>query len=795
MGFLDTVRAQQKQLVWRYAEPVYKATYDNLPAWLQATGESSRFDMLNTSESQPRLYTKLSWIQTAINNVAITAITSALKVKNKRSVDGQENDVDNHPFEQLLQRPNPAMSRSEFMEATISYRALTGNAYWWLNRKSEKAPPDELWIVPPDKLRPVPDGKLFIKGYLYNPGDGKEIPLETWEIVHFKRFNPANVFLGLSAIDALQLVAMGDLAAQEWNTNYFAKDNAKLPGALAFADSIDDDAWQRMRADIEHSYGGTKRKLMMLRNAGKGGVQWLNMAVSQREMEFLAGRQFNKEEIFSALAPGLVSILDKNATEANAKAGKNTFVELGVWPHLVHIAEKITNDVLPTYGENLVAEFEDIRVIDRAMKLQEQSAFAQVHTIDEIRQEFYQDDPIGDSRGQMLVAELQHASVVNNASAQRVAGSQPAIPADAVPPAISVAKPAALLEDNSAKQPEANPAKSQAIIDIERSSESIESVIDDEDIASEIKRFKRWLKKRANPDVSKFASDILTDERKAAIVESMTVTSTTKEDGADQPFFTLTDGRITRDAYKAMLLQLDPDDEEKEQKMRMAIEQRSERNVKKAFADMMDTLFPYGSNESDPNEVAARLQREWKASKALEEALRKALLDGADLGVNYAIHQLDNVGFSMDWTLAAKEASDWASGYAFNLISGINSTSQQHTQQALQKWINSGDDFQTLIDDMSKVFGASRASIIASTETTRAYAQGALISYQKSGVVDEWEWQTANDEIVRECEICYPLQGKRAPLGKPFEGGYIFPGHIGCRCWANPVLSDRYRNG
>lgn len=32
----------------------------------------------------------------------------------------------------------------------------------------------------------------------------------------------------------------------------------------------------------------------------------------------------------------------------------------GVYPKLVQIAEKITNDILPSYGDNLIGESEDI---------------------------------------------------------------------------------------------------------------------------------------------------------------------------------------------------------------------------------------------------------------------------------------------------------------------------------------------------------------------------------------------------------------------------------------------------
>jgi hypothetical protein len=178
-----------------------------------------------------------------------------------------------------------------------------------------------------------------------------------------------------------------------------------MPGILGFKDPIPDPDWDRMRRDVKEEYGGTKRSLMMMRGVGDG-VQWITTAMSQGDMQFLEGRTFTKEEIFAIYAPGLSSMLAVNATEANSVSGKRTFVEYGVWPHLVRIAEKITNDLLPLYGPNLVGEFEDIRVTDKQMELSEIAAYSQTHTVDEVRARYYQDEPLGDDRGNLLVTEI-----------------------------------------------------------------------------------------------------------------------------------------------------------------------------------------------------------------------------------------------------------------------------------------------------------------------------------------------------------------------------------------------------
>jgi hypothetical protein len=79
--------------------------------------------------------------------------------------------------------------------------------------------------------------------------------------------------------------------------------------------------------------------------------------------------------------------------------------------------------------------------------------------------------------------------------------------------------------------------------------------------------------------------------------------------------------------------------------------------------------------------------------------------------------------------------------------------------------------------------------MIAVTEVTRSYAEGNQIAWKESGVVEGKEWNTANDEIVARCPICWPLHGVVIPIGEEFDGGFDGPpAHPRCRCWITPVV-------
>jgi len=382
-----------------------KAVLEKVPGWLSATADVQQFTQPDPSlyHNQADLYRRLSWVVSAVDLVSQAAALQDFGVY--KAVGEQEpEDIPNHPFEMLLRRPNPLDSRMEFLQGTIAMWKLTGNGYWWLNRASEYAPPDELWLIPSHQIQPVPDARLYLKGYLYSPGDGREIALEPWEIVHFKRYNPFSRFVGLSAIECLAMTAVGDMGMQAWNARTFGENNGRLPGILTFEAYPQDDVWNNIKQETRDA--AKKKELMMLRGVGAGAVNWLQNAVSPKDMEFLSGREFNKEEIYGVLAPGAASVLDVNATEANAKTGRSTLMEYGVYPMLTVMGEKITQAILPSYGDDLLGEFDDPRVTDRVLELQEIGEYSKTHTVAEVRRKYYQDAPLDDERDDLFPVQV-----------------------------------------------------------------------------------------------------------------------------------------------------------------------------------------------------------------------------------------------------------------------------------------------------------------------------------------------------------------------------------------------------
>ncbi len=253
---------------------------------------------------------------------------------------------------------------------------------------------------------------------------------------------------------------------------------------------------------------------------------------------------------------------------------------------------------------------------------------------------------------------------------------------------------------------------------------------------------------------------------------------------------TIPDFETSINAFKALILQLNPDggeDDETEQQIRMAVEQQAAEDLAKALDKQRKDLL-----SKSPTSALDVTSKVTETSGPVRDALRKALIASVDLGVSTAITIFDQQlgGFGFDWTLSNEDARAWADQYTGELITRINDTTRRQVQQAVAAWIENGEPLSTLINELAITFGERRAQLIASTEVTLAYAQGSHISYARSGVVQKVAWHTAMDE--RTCVQCSDLHGKQAPINGSFEGGIgLPPRHPRCRCWISPVIEQQ----
>jgi len=334
----------------------------------------SGFRTLYSEPAKPvwmmRSYTKFSDEAYTKNVIAHKCISMASRLmasvdwKLYELVDGQKNFISKHPITELLNYPNPLTNGSSFFEAVSSYKLISGNAFV-LAVTGMDGTPKELYTLRPDRISITTDKDGFVSNYCYSVGD-KEIKYPVDKItgrstvLHVKNFNPLNDHFGLSPIEAAAYSIDQHNQASKWNQSVL-QNGAKPSGALIVRSEKDggqgeltQEQFARIKSQIEEQFSGYN-------NAGKpllleGGLDWKEMSLSHKDMDFLECKNMAAREIALAfgIPPQILGIPGDN-TYSNLVEARLALWEDTILPQLDDVCDALNRWLVPMFkkSENL----------------------------------------------------------------------------------------------------------------------------------------------------------------------------------------------------------------------------------------------------------------------------------------------------------------------------------------------------------------------------------------------------------------------------------------------------------
>ncbi|HBM91315.1 MAG TPA: phage portal protein [Rhodospirillaceae bacterium] len=278
---------------------------------------------------------------------------------------GQDNEIDTHPLLDLLDHPNPTQDGNAFLESLFIDLQISGNAYIEAVSPRDGHDPSELYILRPDRMKVIPGASGLPQGYEYNVG-GK---LTRWnadpitgcsQILHLKSFHPLNDWYGMAPLEAALLSVDQHNAAGAWN-QALLNQGARPSGALVFSPkdgpaSLTDEQISRLREEMdEHTVGKNQagRPLIL-----EGGLDWREMSLSPKDMDWLAGRDAAARDIALAFGvPAQLIGIEGAQTYANMQEARLALYEETVLPLLTKITMAFDHWLAPMFGENLYLDF------------------------------------------------------------------------------------------------------------------------------------------------------------------------------------------------------------------------------------------------------------------------------------------------------------------------------------------------------------------------------------------------------------------------------------------------------
>jgi HK97 family phage portal protein len=240
-----------------------------------------------------------------------------------------------HPVLDIMRRPNPSQSASEFWRAKISYLYLHGNCFDERIMQGTKLL--ELWTLRPDRMTIIPGETGIASSYIYKVGSKSvayptDIHTGDGDINHNLLFNPVDDMYGLSPMTAGAYAVDQHNEAMRWIQGLL-QNSARPSGALTIdADTgLSDQQFQRLKKEIEEMYSGGA-------NAGRpllleGGMKWAAMGMSPDDMTIIDIKDSAARDISLAFGvPPLLLNIPGDTTYANYREARLGFYEDTVIP-------------------------------------------------------------------------------------------------------------------------------------------------------------------------------------------------------------------------------------------------------------------------------------------------------------------------------------------------------------------------------------------------------------------------------------------------------------------------------
>ncbi len=316
-------------------------TYDVMPhvSWVPNWTKYSSVNAIN------RGYKRSTWVYDCVRLRANNIAGVPFKTEVLRG-DQWEEDGGNELYS-VLTKPNRNFDLSMMLRQAVYSLDLTGDAYFSLIRDG-RGMIREIWPLVPDEMKIKPGRSSMVEKYEYRRGSISRT-FEPEEILHLKYANPADIYYGLSVLEAAARAVDIDEEAERWQKTSL-QNMGVPPFALTLEGDITQDQYDQAKANIKDQTGPDHaREPWVLANAK---VQ--QIAQSATDLDFIEGRKMTREEICSAFAvpPPLVGIYE-NATLANIETARKILWLEGLIPVLDEIVGQMNLQLTDGYGDNI----------------------------------------------------------------------------------------------------------------------------------------------------------------------------------------------------------------------------------------------------------------------------------------------------------------------------------------------------------------------------------------------------------------------------------------------------------
>ena len=304
--------------------------------------------------------------------VAVSTIAQAVAGLDRQVTDWKGKPI-NDPLLDLI--------TDDFLLNVVSYMKLNGGAYIRKNKVWNKVV--ELFLLRPDLVKPVFNAeKTKIASYEYVIWPNKTRSFDPEEIISIQNFNPhfpypLNVDW-LSDVQAIATAIDADYQASKWNWKFFYN-NASVDGVLETEQNLSPESVEKIQNKRDQKYRWTNNahKIWIL----TGGLKYRPMNASQKEMDFVESRRFNRDEIlwFFRVPKAMIGLWEWD-NALNVRSFEQIFARQVIKPLAKRIMRKLNYEL---FGE--WKRFEFVNIVPNDLEQTRQDRLANWMTLNEFR--------------------------------------------------------------------------------------------------------------------------------------------------------------------------------------------------------------------------------------------------------------------------------------------------------------------------------------------------------------------------------------------------------------------------
>lgn len=332
------------------------------------------------------LYVNRSKVRsTTMQNKLLYHPHKAAEYARRKTADGKPEleQLDDHILFDALEQPNAVMDQTDLLDALFTYWLITGQSFLYKVREGLGDTVTGFLPLYPWNVFIVPDSQKVIKGFVYR-NNGRDVPIPVEDMIYLRSFDPQNIAGGKGTIEASARAIDTETNQADWNRRLFK--NGAMPDAVLETDkTLDEETFERLTEEWQDTFGGThnSHKTAILEE----GLKLKPVTSTAREMEFLKGREFNRDMILAMfrVSPSMLG-MSKDFNRANFEAAEYAFTKKVIVPKLQKFVSVLTRQLAVEYDEKLIVGFTDPVPADKEFRLKEDDTLHnKAYTTNEIR--------------------------------------------------------------------------------------------------------------------------------------------------------------------------------------------------------------------------------------------------------------------------------------------------------------------------------------------------------------------------------------------------------------------------